>query len=272
MSVFTGRCLNNSLFLFVCSLASKNKIPYCSNNCRTSIFDFHRSCPTCSYDLCLTCCREIQYGHLQGGGEEVILKFTSRGLKYLHGGEIEEDPSEASNIDNVKPASEWKANADGSIPCPQEDRKGCGGGSLELRCMLSKNLVLELVMKAEELAHNCKLNDVTKTPTCKCSCFDGTDGSGWGNNSIRKASSRKDADDNYLFCPMAGTLQHEDLKHFQCHWGRGEPVIVSNVLETTPGLSWEPLVMWRACRQMNHTKHGRHLEVKAIDCLDWCEV
>ncbi|KAM1018952.1 hypothetical protein ACFX13_041116 [Malus domestica] len=31
---------------------------YC-NNCKTSIFDFHRICPKCSYDLCLTCCREI---------------------------------------------------------------------------------------------------------------------------------------------------------------------------------------------------------------------
>lgn len=49
-------------------------------------------------------------------------------------------------------------------------------------------------------------------------------------------------------------------------------MIVSNVLETASGLSWEPMVMWRACRQMKHTSHKEHLEVKAIDCLDWCGV
>ncbi|TKW01723.1 hypothetical protein SEVIR_8G197725v4 [Setaria viridis] len=34
---------------------------YC-NNCRTSIVDFHRSCNKCSYDICLSCCRELCQG------------------------------------------------------------------------------------------------------------------------------------------------------------------------------------------------------------------
>ncbi|CAL8075974.1 unnamed protein product [Prunus armeniaca] len=54
--------------------------------------------------------------------------------------------------------------------------------------------------------------------------------------------------ENYLYCPRAGDIQRENFKHFQWHWFRGEPVIVSN--ETTKGLSWEPLVMWHACRQI----------------------
>lgn len=47
---------------------------------------------------------------------------------------------------------------------------------------------------------------------------------------------------------------------------------MSNVLETGSGLSWEPSVMWRSCCQMIHTTHSKHLQVKAIDCLDWCEL
>ena len=49
-------------------------------------------------------------------------------------------------------------------------------------------------------------------------------------------------------------------------------MIVSDALESASGLSWEPFVMWRAVRQMKHLKHDRLLEVKAIDCLDSCEV
>ncbi|KAI8022382.1 Lysine-specific demethylase JMJ25 [Camellia lanceoleosa] len=44
----------------------KDERVYC-NYCKTSVVDFHRSCPNCFYDLCLTCCREVRDGHLQGG-------------------------------------------------------------------------------------------------------------------------------------------------------------------------------------------------------------
>ena len=191
-------------------------------------------------------------------------------MDYLHGGKSKKILSEASN-DSVKPTSEWKANADGSIPCPQKDRQGCGGGPLELRCMMSENFAMELVKKAEELADSCKLNDMPD-PLHQCLCLSGSGTCELSNNAVRKASSRENSDDNYLYCPIASKIQNDDLEHFRWHWGRGEPVIVSNVLETTQGLSWEPLVMWRACRQITNTNHSKHLDVEAIDCLDWCEV
>ncbi|PWA70932.1 phosphoglycerate mutase, 2,3-bisphosphoglycerate-independent [Artemisia annua] len=34
-----------------------------------------------------------------------------------------------------------------------------------------------------------------------------------------------------------------DMKHFQFHWSKGEPIIVSNVLSKSLGLSWEPMVL-----------------------------
>ncbi|KAH1188141.1 Lysine-specific demethylase JMJ25 [Glycine max] len=67
------------------------------------------------------------------------------------------------------------------------------------------------------------------------------------------------------------SLQDSLDQAFQWHWEKGEPVIVSNVLECTSGLSWESLVMWRALRHVTNTKHGQHLAEKTIDCLDWTE-
>ena len=264
---------------------------FCSDICRTSIFDFHRSCPRCSFDLCLTCCREIRDGHLQGGEEEVVIEYIDRGFDYLHGGEGEKVilPTETSSMDDIKSKSEWKANDDSTIPCPPEDMGGCGLGILELKCMFShsstekkKKLkkkpvfseipVSELVRKAEEIAKTYNLMDVAAARSQFCPCFNSVGEVDLSNNKLRKAASREGSHDNYLYCLGAQDIQHEDLKHFQWHWSRAEPVIVSDVLESASGLSWEPFVMWRAVRQLKHLKHDRLLEVKAIDCLDCCEV
>ncbi|KAL0008945.1 hypothetical protein SO802_010447 [Lithocarpus litseifolius] len=262
-----------------------NERVYC-DICKTSIFDFHRSCPKCSFDLCLTCCREIRDGHLQGSEEEVVVEYVDRGFDYLHGGEGEKVklPTETSSMDNIKSKSEWKANEDSTIPCPPEDMGGCGLGILELKCMFSgsstkkkKELMIseipvsELVKKAEEIAKTYNLMDEAAAHSQFCVCFKSVGEVDLSNNKLRKAASREGSDDNYLYCLGAQDIEHEDLKHFQWHWSRAEPVIVSDVLESASGLSWEPFVMWRAVRQLKHLKHDRLLEVKAIDCLDCCE-
>ncbi|KAG2664810.1 hypothetical protein I3760_16G101300 [Carya illinoinensis] len=245
---------------------------YC-DNCKTSIYDFHRSCPRCSYDLCLICCREIRDENIRGVDEEVIMKYIDRGLDYLHGGEGKEVklPAETCPVDHMKSKSGWKSKEDGSIPCPSKDMGGCGQGILELRCVFSENFVADLVKKAEEIAKSCKLMDVAATSLQRCLCFNSVGEVDFSNDRLRKAASREDSDDNYLYCLRAQDIHHRDLKHFQWHWSRAEPIIVSNVLESASGLSWEPEVMWRAVRQLKHAKHDRELEVKAIDCLDWCE-
>lgn len=69
----------------------------CSNNCKTSIVDFHRSCTSCLYDLCLTCCREIRDGCLQGVKNEAIFCYIDHGLYYMHGNE----PKSVSYIERV---------------------------------------------------------------------------------------------------------------------------------------------------------------------------
>ncbi|WOL07679.1 lysine-specific demethylase JMJ25-like isoform X1 [Canna indica] len=254
---------------------------YC-DNCRTSIFDFHRSCPNCSYDLCLICCCEIREGHLQGGGAEVEVDYVDNGLNYLHGEySLAKYPEEreGSNLnvstsmeDAVRSIAEWKANMDGSIPCAPESLGGCASGILELRTVFSDDEVSNLVKMAEERLQIYTKMDfpVLSEQGCSCSISEGRNDS--ISNRVRRAASRDDTCDNYLYCPDALAIHNEDLKHFQHHWAKGEPVIVSNVLETTSRLSWEPMVMWRAFRQITNTKHTQHLDVTAIDCLDWAEV
>ena len=167
--------------------------------------------------------------------------------------------------------SGWLADSDGSIPCPKAD-DDCNHGFLELRSILPQNCISELVCKAKEHEETIKLQDAEETSDSKCSCLKPVLNASDIHNSTRKAASREDSSENFLYCPRAVNLRHEDLRHFQWHWSKGEPVIVSNVFECTSGLSWEPLVMWRAFRQIRNTKQKTLLDVKTIDCLYWCEV
>ncbi|PKI60530.1 hypothetical protein CRG98_019006 [Punica granatum] len=254
---------------------------YC-DSCRTSIIDYHRSCPNCSFDLCLTCCREIRDGCLQAGLEETHVDYICRGFKYCHGIEKKvegvESGGEQPNISTratstpaaVESHIEWKALEDGRIPCPPKDIGGCGNSFLELERILEESFISSLVEKAEEVTNKHRLEDSVQAMK-RCPCHDSVERGKLGQDILRKAASRGDSDDNYLYCPRARDVKAEDLFHFRFHWMQGEPVIVSDVLEMTSGLSWDPMVMWRALRQISHKKHGEHKEVKALDCLDWCE-
>nr|XP_034902016.1 lysine-specific demethylase JMJ25-like isoform X5 [Populus alba] len=249
------------------------------DNCRTSIFDYHRSCSNCSSDLCLLCCREIRAGCLQGGGPDVVMEYIDRGFKYMHGEheEIKDEllagsPKKTVSENFIGPKSGWKANEDGSIHC------ACGSGNLQLKCLFPNTevnfsvSVSELVKKVEDVLKNCEI-DSANAPVELCMCFNSNGNPDSCNgNELLKAACREDSDGNYLFNPKAKDIKEDDLKHFQFHWKRAEPVIVSNVLETASGLSWEPMVMWRAFRQIKHEKHGTLLDVKAIECLSCCEV
>ncbi|CAM8979156.1 unnamed protein product [Rhodiola kirilowii] len=251
---------------------------YC-NVCKTSIFDFHRNCVECSFELCLTCCREIREGNLRGGDEEVNIQYVDRGTKYLHG-HFEEtltdivESVDTCSVDHKKPRTDWAVNANGIIPCPPVDLGGCSAGFLELRCILPKDMVANTLKDAEKLMLMHQLSDKTMSSEKSCACPDGGDKNPIDARSGTscRAAFRKNSCDNNLYSPSIKQLQEQELSHFQNHWRKGEPVIVSNVLENTSGLSWEPMVMWRAFRQMKHTKHRRQLDVTAIHCLDLCEV
>ncbi|XP_031263282.1 lysine-specific demethylase JMJ25-like isoform X2 [Pistacia vera] len=85
---------------------------------------------------------------------------------------------------------------------------------------------------------------------------------------VRQAAHRDSSQDNYLYCPNATQLGNNEIEHSQMHWMRGEPVIVTNVLEKTSGLSWDPMVMWRAFQGtekiLNEEAHKRVLMLQLL--------
>ncbi|KAI7727066.1 hypothetical protein M8C21_012167, partial [Ambrosia artemisiifolia] len=246
------------------------------DNCNTSIVNFHRSCPSpdCSYDICLNCCRELRDG-IQPGGAEAESSFQqflehsklqgSEGNTQFFGWKADFKP-ETFIANNSLDFPIWKANMNGSVPCPPKARGGCGTGMLELKRLYEANWVDELVEKSEALISNFQIASVDfgdKCPLCpNVENFD----------VVRKAASRMDSNDNFLYCPNAIDLEDKDFDHFQMHWRRGEPVVVKNVEKKTCGLSWEPRVMMRGFRSAQIKLKEENRYVKAIDCLDLCEV
>ncbi|KFK38237.1 hypothetical protein AALP_AA3G087000 [Arabis alpina] len=236
---------------------------YC-DNCETAIFDLHRSCSKCCSDMCLTCCLEIRKGKLQTREDDVSWNFTNRGLEYEHGeeGEIKVTDDKLKAEDSKKRPSGWKANDTGIITCY------CGDGDLKLKRILPDDMVSNLVKRVEEANKDLDLPEMVMEP---CSCFNSEGHINMNNDKSLKAACRVGSEDNYLYYPHVTDVQQDDVKHFQHHWVKGEPVVVRDVLAATAGLSWEPMVMYRGCRQIKHVKHGELKEVNAIDCLDGCE-
>ncbi|XP_026423213.1 lysine-specific demethylase JMJ25-like [Papaver somniferum] len=264
---------------------------YC-DNCKTSIVDFHRNCSNCSFDLCITCCREIRDGSLPGGEEVYKETFVNRGKAYMHAeesartkgtartrGKLTEcvkssdmNPEPDDSLEgHVKLKSEWKLMDNNSIRCAS-----CGSGHMVLKRVLPENWVSDLEGRAEKVAVEFNLFNDPVPLTQKCSCYNSVGSAKAGNNNFRKASSRDDCEDNNLYCPQSKEIQNGDLEHFQKHWILGEPVIVRNVLELKPSnFSWEPEVMSRSLREKTNSKTMKgsgHLEVTAVNCMDWCEV
>lgn len=227
---------------------------YC-NQCATSIFDLHRSCPNCCYELCLGCCQEIRQGKLLGGPPGVPYKYTDKGYDYIHGGDpLPSDPEDKSS-DTIDSLSEWKAYSNGRVPCPSTDRGGCGNGNLELRRILPKGWIRTLEMKAALVS--VKSNDMEQTSLK--SPLDKVE-------TVCQAGPREKANDDHLYCPTSSdALREGAMTKFREHWVKGEPVIVRDALQQAAGLSWEPMVMWRAlCENVDSN-------IKAIDCLANCE-
>ncbi|KAL8096682.1 hypothetical protein AgCh_037602 [Apium graveolens] len=233
------------------------------------------SCANCLYDLCLVCCRELRGCSLHGSQEKVIMQHINPRMAYMHGKktspfsnnrETSCMPAKIEDICHAKSESDWKIDEHGKKNCPPESMGGRGQGVLVLKQVLPDNWILSMLAKAEELYEFYKLKDMPNIEQwCSCSSLSCDNVS--KDNTI-KAASRHNSDDNYLYSPSAVDIQAGDLKHFQAHWSKGEPVIVSNVFDTTSDLSWEPEVMSRAIQEMK----SQPIYVITLNCFDWREV
>ncbi|KAJ9566655.1 hypothetical protein OSB04_002621 [Centaurea solstitialis] len=237
---------------------------YC-NHCSTSIIDLHRSCSKCSFELCLSCCCEIRKSGLLSQ-TKVDFGYFDRGFDYIHGGDPVEDSSrENSPTSHCDPVIiKWVAEDNGSLFCAPKEMGGCGDCLLELKRILPKNWISTLEAKAKGISKELSVDQ----PSIMSNSFV------TGDDRYLKAANREESDDNYLYWPAAeDVLTGEELVRFRSHWAKGEPVIFRKVLEQTTGLSWEPMVMWRAlCEHLDPNVSSKMSQVKAIDCLADCEV
>ncbi|KAJ9169165.1 hypothetical protein P3X46_020626 [Hevea brasiliensis] len=235
---------------------------YC-NHCATSIVDLHRSCPKCAYELCLSCCQEIREGSLSSRAE-IKFEYVNRGSEYMHGGDPLPCGFENPEDQGEPPFVLWNANDDGSISCAPKEMGGCGDCVLELKRILPMGWISELKKKARDL-----VGFGMEGTSLMCNHSEAE-----GKEMLRRAASREGSEDNYLYCPTVIDIQEdEEVFCFQKHWVKGEPVIVRGALEVTTHLSWEPMVMWRAlCENVDPETSAKMSEVKAVDCLAFCEV
>ncbi|XP_062088289.1 lysine-specific demethylase JMJ26 [Humulus lupulus] len=254
---------SSSAIVVAQTLCYNDERVYC-DHCATSIIDLHRSCQECSFEICLSCCRDIRKGCISDR-TAVKFQYEFKGYEYIHGG----DPLpelchlETTSENGMEPLDGWSADLDGSIRCAPKYMGGCYKCRLELKRILPIGWISNLVVKARELLGVGTNEMITYN-------YEYTNER---NKSMRKSASREDSDDNYLYCPDSNDVLKEGLFHFQKHWANGKPVIVRNVLEQASGLSWEPMVMWRALSENPGAEAGtNYLDVKAIDCLTGCEV
>nr|XP_017233026.1 PREDICTED: lysine-specific demethylase JMJ25-like [Daucus carota subsp. sativus] len=227
------------------------------NWCGTSIADYHPSCTKCRYDLCISCCRDLRAGSLQAGHMGSMNQYKNPGVGYLHGETCKPrsnrtvGTSSATKDGGPRKAKlpEWRPNKDDSISCPPESLGGCGGkGILRLNQVLQDSWLSNVILKAEDLCQQYNLDGLSEDPTHGCSCYN-LAGDDTATEKIRKAID----------------IQAGDQKHFQVHWSKGEPAIVTGVLDRTYGLSWEPMVMSRAMHDKSHTG------VTPLNCLNGCK-
>ncbi|XP_074319838.1 uncharacterized protein LOC141656727 isoform X2 [Silene latifolia] len=254
---------------------------YC-DNCSTSIVNVHRSCPNpvCSYDLCLSCCQELREGSISDGVEADSSCQRVREDLLFHSTTVKDETPDVSKTRNAPESVVgkclpsrfcWKTSIDGRIPCPPKAFGGCGLNMLELRRIFESDWVDNLIKSIDEVTTDYDFTDKDTGLECLfCpKTFSGVEGR---SQETRKAASRDEMHDNFLYCPSAMDIDEVQIDHFQRHWRHGEPVIVRDVLKKASGLSWEPMVMFRAFRGAKKILKEETLDVKAIDCLDWCEV
>ncbi|RHN41007.1 hypothetical protein MtrunA17_Chr8g0361381 [Medicago truncatula] len=71
---------------------------------------------------------------------------------------------------------------------------------------------------------------------------------------------------NDIYRPMSSDLIEKKLFKFQKYWRNGEPVLISNVLKKRTGLSWEPMITWRALRVNSSSSVSSNIQAILASC------
>ncbi|CAH2038511.1 unnamed protein product [Thlaspi arvense] len=218
----------------------------CCNVCRIPVVDYYRHCPNCSYDLCLRCCQDLRAeSSVEVAGADQITR-EGRGV-----------PKLKLNFSHKFP--EWKANSDGSIPCPPNEYGGCGSRSLNLARIFKMNWVAKLVKNAEEMVNGCKISDLRSPELC--------------DSSFCKFAEREESGDNFVYSPSLEAVKSDGVANLEKQWAEGRLVIVKKVLDESSLSRWDPETIWRDIDEISDEKLKEHDPFfKAINCFDGSEV
>lgn len=213
----------------------------------------------CSYDVCLSCCQDLRDLSMVDTKVKVEIELTGENS----------DKEAIAMSEQVKPSrnrlvdkfSDWRANRDGSVPCPPKEYGGCGCAALTLKRIFKMNWVAKLVKNVEEMVNGCKIHDTLSRQEAE------------HNTRLFQFAHRDDENDNYLYCPSSKDVRAEGIGDFRKHWVRGEPVIIKEVIDISSTPNWDPMVIWRGIRETGEEKTRNDTRnVKALDCLEWSEV
>ncbi|MFS7933119.1 putative transcription factor interactor and regulator C2H2 family [Helianthus anomalus] len=214
----------------------------CCDFCRIPIIDYHRHCAKCSYDICLRCCQDVRKAS-KDGGEPDASRIQDEDINII---ENQENPLK-QRIRLSDKLRDWKANADGSVPCPPKQHGGCGNSPLVLKRIFKMNWVAKLVKNVDEMVSGCKMYDISP-------------------KNIGGLS-------NLLYGPSCEDIKSEGIGEFRKHWRKGEPVIIKGVCDESSMLGWDPMMMWKGIQETTEerTKEDNRT-VKAVDCFDRSEI
>ncbi|TYK13094.1 lysine-specific demethylase JMJ25 [Cucumis melo var. makuwa] len=251
-------------------------LEHCCNNCKTIIADLYRSCPSCSYNLCLSCCRNIFLEDSSGVCNMSIPKYLNGKKTCL--------ADKKKLVKNKKlipgtwlPSSKslHKGRIHNSVrhfSCPSNECGSCSDNSLlELRCIFPLSWTKELEASAEEIVCSYDFPESVDASSHCTLCF-GEDRDVDETEEFQKVAVREDSNDNYLYYPSLLDIRLDDLEHFQRHWVKGHPVIVRDVLENSD-LTWDPVVMFCTYLERTISRFENSTSLPEASCnMDWCEV
>uniref|UniRef100_I1QER1 Uncharacterized protein n=1 Tax=Oryza glaberrima TaxID=4538 RepID=I1QER1_ORYGL len=239
----------------------------CCDFCKVPVFDYHRHCPRCLYDLCLDCCRDIRRSrtsvargeYAEGRAVDRSKDTSNKRARMEPSAESANDKSvpqrrDIKNIDIRSLFPTWRVNNDGSITCGPHEAGGCGS---------SKN--------SEEMVNGCKVHVLENG--CS-SCNDGRtlELTGHRNFGVSTCSNNGGIDRFCVFSPVLEDLKSEGIIHFRKHWIKREPVVIRNAFEPSLSSSWDPLNIWRGIQEIMDEEVDDDVIVKAVDCSNQAEV
>lgn len=266
--------------LIIMEWCLKNFTLLCSDFCKVPVFDYHRHCPKCLYDLCLDCCRDIrrsratvargQYaeGHVEDSfSKKARLEPSAESVNDKSCSQ----PMDLNSIDIRSLVPAWKVNNDVSITCGPHEIGGCGSSKLVLRRIFKINWIPKLVKRSEEMVNGCKVHDLQD----RClSCSDGRrlELIGQGNLGLSKCSNGDGISGNCVYSPVLEDLKYEGIMHFRKHWVKAEPIVIRKAFEPSLSSIWDPLSIWRGIQEIMDEEMDEGFIVKAVDCSNQSEV